>query len=88
MALRRFAQPMTTSEAEQYLATTFRPLLAVHSSLALYTEALQLAQRFKLSWFDSLIVAAAIASNCDVLYSEDLQDGQEFGDLRVVNPFH
>jgi len=88
VALRRFAQPMTTSEAEQYLATTFRPLLAVHSSLALYTEALQLAQRFKLSWFDSLIVAAAIASNCDVLYSEDLQDGQEFGDLRVVNPFH
>ena len=34
VALRRFARPMDTHEAEQYLATIFRPLLAVHSSVA------------------------------------------------------
>jgi predicted nucleic acid-binding protein len=42
VALRRFEQPMTVVEAEQYLANIFRPMLAVHSSHALYAEALRL----------------------------------------------
>jgi len=87
VALRRFVQPMTSVDAEQYLSTTFRPLLAVHSSHALYGEALRLSARFKLSWYDSLIVASAIEGECDVLYSEDLQHGQQFGSLQLANPF-
>jgi predicted nucleic acid-binding protein len=87
VALRRFAQPMTFADAEQYLSTTFRPLLAVHSSPALYGEALRIGAKFKLSWYDSLIVASAIEGQCDVLYSEDLQHGQRFGNLQVANPF-
>jgi predicted nucleic acid-binding protein len=87
VALRRFAEPMSNAEAEQYLGTVFRPLLAVHSTFGLYQEALAINQRYRLSWFDGLIVAAALAAECDVLYSEDLQDGQKFGGLRVENPF-
>lgn len=87
VALRRFAQPMTYLDAEQYLSTTFRPLLAVHSSQALYVEALRIGARFKLSWYDSLIIASAIEGQCDVLYSEDFQHGQRFGNLQVANPF-
>ena len=87
VAFRRFAQPMTPPEAEQYLAAVFRPLLAVHSSSALYGQALQLCTRYRLSWFDSLIVAAALEAECKVLYSEDLQHGQKLGDLTVRNPF-
>lgn len=87
VALTRFAQPMTVGEAEQYLSTVFRPLLAVHSSQALYGEALRLSGRYRLSWFDSLIVAAAIQGRCSILYSEDLQNGQRFGDLQIENPF-
>jgi predicted nucleic acid-binding protein len=86
VALRRFASPMTVAEAEQYLGTVFRPLLAVHSSHAFYAEALHLQDRYRLSWYDSLIVAAAIEARCAVLYSEDLQHGQRFGDLQVANP--
>ena len=71
VALRRFAQPMAVSEAEQYLATVFRPLLVIHSSQALYSEALRLKGMHRLSWYDSLIVAAAIEARCGVLYSED-----------------
>src|SRR5208337_3148762 len=67
-----FAQPMTVVEAEQYLATVFRPLMAVHSSQAIYGEALRLSDRYRLSWYDSLILAAAIEGQCSVLYSEDL----------------
>ena len=87
VALRRFAQPMAVAEAEQYLATVFRPLMAVHSSQTLLAEALRLSDRYRLSWYDALIVAAALEGQCSLLYSEDLQHGQRFGDLQVENPF-
>lgn len=87
VALRRFAQPMTVAEAERYLATVFRPLLAVHASQSLYLEALRLCERYRLSWYDALIVAAAIEGQSSLLLSEDLQHGQRFDDLRVQNPF-
>ena len=87
VALRRFAKPMSGVDAEQYLSTTFRPLLSVHSSQALYAEALRLAAKFRLPWYDSLIVASAIEGQCDVLYSVDFQDGQQFGGVTITNPF-
>lgn len=87
VALRRFAAPMTTAEAEQFLGTVFRPLLAVQSSQALYSEALRLRDKHQLAWYNSLIVAAALESQCSVLYSEAFQHGQRFGDLQIENPF-
>ena len=87
VALRKFSRPMKMSDAEQYLGTVFRPLLSVHSSQGLYAEALQLQARSGLSWYDSLIVSAAIQAQCDLLFTEDLQHGQQFGSLHVANPF-
>lgn len=87
VALCRFADVMRSDEAQQYLSTVFRPLLAVHSSTALFAEALTLQQKARLSWYDSLIVAAAGEAGCSVLYSEDLQHGQKFSGLTVKNPF-
>jgi len=87
VALRRFSQPMQAADAEQYLSTVFRPLLGVHSSQALYAEALHLHAQSGLSWYDSLIVSAAIQARCDLLFTEDLQHGQRFGTLQVRNPF-
>jgi predicted nucleic acid-binding protein len=87
VALRRFSQPMKAADAEQYLGTVFRPLLGVHSSQALYAEALHLQAKSGLSWYDSLIVSAAMQAQCDFLFTEDLQHGQRFGSLQVTNPF-
>jgi predicted nucleic acid-binding protein len=87
VALRRFAKPMSSLDAELYLSTTFRPLLAVHSSPALYGEALRIGARFRLTWDDSLIVASAIEGQCEVLCSEDFQDGQKMGRVTISNPF-
>jgi predicted nucleic acid-binding protein len=87
VALRRFAHPMAVAEAEQYLSAIFRPLMAVHSSPALLAQALQLSNRYRLPWYDSLIVAGAIEGECTILYSEDFQHGQRFENLRIVNPF-
>lgn len=51
-------------------------------------RALDVAQRFGFSYYDSLIVAAAQEAGCDTVYSEDLQHGQVVGPgLTVVNPF-
>ena len=87
VALRKFAQPMSFAEAEQYLSIVFRPLLTVNSSAVLLAEALQLAARYTLSWYDSLIVAAARDAECEVLFTEDLQHGQRIEGLRIVDPY-
>jgi predicted nucleic acid-binding protein len=87
VALRKFSQPMKAADAEQYLGTVFRPLLSVHSSQSLYAQALHLQAKSGLSWYDSLIVSAALQAQCDFLFTEDLQHGQRFGSLQVANPF-
>jgi predicted nucleic acid-binding protein len=51
-------------------------------------EAMTLALRYQLSHWDALIVAAAIEAGCDLLYSEDMQNGQVFNDqVTVIDPF-
>lgn len=55
--------------------------------LAMIERAWMLEQRNSLSWWDALIVAAAQSSECEVLLTEDLQDGQRYGQVRVVDPF-
>jgi predicted nucleic acid-binding protein len=43
---------------------------------------------YQISWWDALIVSAAQLVDCRYLLTEDLQENQEFGSLRVINPFH
>jgi predicted nucleic acid-binding protein len=50
-------------------------------------DAIRLSQRFQLSVWDALIVQAALAARCTTLFTEDMQAGQRFGELEVVNPF-
>jgi predicted nucleic acid-binding protein len=55
---------------------------------AMVLEAMVLEAQTGLSYWDCLIVAAALLSGCDTLYSEDMQHGQIFeGRLTVLNPF-
>lgn len=50
---------------------------------------LDVAQRYRLHVFDSMIIAAALLAQCDTLYSEDMQHGLVVdGRLRIVDPFH
>lgn len=50
--------------------------------------ALELADRYRINYYDALIIAAARFSDCHVIFSEDLNDGQSFGGVRVENPFN
>jgi len=57
-------------------------------SLLTIHVALDICERYSFSWYDSLIVAAALEAGCDTLYTEDLQHGQVIeARLRIVNPF-
>ena len=87
VVLTKTPQKMGYEEARQFLTAVFVPILSVPSSVALVSDAMAIHERYRLSWYDSLIVAAAQRAGCDRLYSEDLQHGQVFGKLRVENPF-
>ena len=51
-------------------------------------KAMEIEAQAQISYWDALIVAAALLSGCDILYTEDLENGRTFGDqLTVVNPF-
>lgn len=59
----------------------------VPASNELLERAFQIEDRFGLSLWDGLIVAAAQVAGCRYLLTEDLQDSQELDELLVVNPF-
>lgn len=54
---------------------------------ALAEIAWSVEDRFGVAWWDALIIAAAQSQGCRYLLTEDLQHGQRFGELEVVNPF-
>ena len=83
--------------AKQRLQMTHEEALAVLQSLAsfpvcpitreLVMDAVQLRQRFQISYWDAAIVAATKQMGCTVVYSEDLNSGQDYDGVTVVNPF-
>ena len=68
-----------------------RSLLAWHPvtiDAGVVEAAWVIQDRYQLSWWDALIVGAAQVANCRLLLTEDRQDGQELGEVRVVSPFN
>jgi predicted nucleic acid-binding protein len=86
-ALRKAATPIAPEQARTYLDVVLLPLLQVLPSAALYHRALDVQQRWRFGFYDSLIVASALVAGCTQLLSEDLQDGQRIEGLVIRNPF-
>ena len=61
------------------------PIQDITSGIML--AALDACQRFQLSYWDAAIIEAARALGCTHVLSEDLSDGQDYGGVRVTNPF-
>jgi len=53
----------------------------------LLARAREIEQRWRLSWWDSMVVAAAQLQGCPLLLTEDLQDGAQYGGVTVHSPF-
>ena len=53
----------------------------------IFRRATELCNRFRISYWDAAILAAAAALGCDAVYSEDMSDQQDYDGIRVINPF-
>ena len=83
---RKLKKPLAVGKArdivDEYLTWT-----VVDNTGPMLLDAIDLQRQAKLSFWDALVVQAAITAGCDRLYSEDLNAGQRFGAMLVVNPF-
>jgi len=75
-------------EARQMVLDLIENFVVVDVFQSLVIKATDLSVRYGYSYWDSLILASALASNCSILYTEDMQDGQIIEDsLKIRNPF-
>ncbi|MCC6195775.1 MAG: PIN domain-containing protein [Burkholderiales bacterium] len=83
---RKLAPGLTPAEAWDDVRSLFawRPCPV---DVSLLERGREIGSRYKLAWWDGLIVAAAEAQDCNLLLSEDLQDGGVYGSVTVRSPF-
>ena len=79
-------QPMSSAAAKKEIVL-LSTLATVDIDATLVVEAVNIKERWQLSYWDSLILAAAERAGCGTVYSEDMSDGQHYGSLVVCNPF-
>ena len=77
---------LTHREAVSFV-TSLQRFRVQEITLEVMQSAFAIRERFRLSYWDSAILAAARACGCDAVYSEDLSAGQDYDGLRIVNPF-
>jgi predicted nucleic acid-binding protein len=71
----------------QALVLAYAGWPVIQSDTSLVTMAIEKSIQHQLSIWDAMVVEAAIRSDAEILYTEDLQHGQRFGALTVINPF-
>jgi predicted nucleic acid-binding protein len=87
VALHKFSVPMPVHELQELLETVLYPCCDIFPSLEIHTRALNIHAQTQYRFYDSLIVASALAAKANILYSEDLQEGRRIEGLEIVNPF-
>lgn len=85
-ATRKLAKPVVTAQAREVIRL-YRPWVRKVTSTDTLVRATEIAELARLSFWDSLIVAAAEEAGCEELLSEDMGHGQEIVGVRIVNPF-
>ena len=85
--LRKAEVSLDAQGARSYLDAVLLPLMKVPASAVLYQRALDIQSRWRFGFYDSLIVASALAAGCTRLLTEDLQHGQRIETLSIENPF-
>jgi predicted nucleic acid-binding protein len=85
--LRKFPQTLSTTEARTYLHAVLLPLCSHFPSAAFYERSILMQAETGYSWYDALIVSAALELGCSTLLSEDLQNGRVIRGMVIRNPF-
>jgi predicted nucleic acid-binding protein len=81
---RKTSYPLSVDETRRLIQDYSRWTIVTNTAESVI-QALDIEFRYKISFWDALIVQAAGSSGAAVLYSEDLADGQTYGSVRVVN---
>ena len=81
---RKIGIPVNDALEEIRRCSRFR-VIEITSNLVL--RAIEIQSEYGLSYWDSLVIAAAEFASCDIVWSEDLNDGQRYGSVTVRNPF-
>jgi predicted nucleic acid-binding protein len=76
-----------THEQAAALVDSFQRFPVQETTLGVMLAAMSTRQRFGISYWDAAILEAARALGCEVVLSEDLSDAQDYGGVRVENPF-
>jgi len=74
-------------QAAQRLIDAWRRFPVQETTLVLLDLGLEIEGRHRFSFWDSMIVAAAKAQGCDVVWTEDMDDGRIVDGMRIANPF-
>ena len=85
--IRRKTRPPVSQEVARALVADYLVWDPIVNDGATVLEAVDVGHRYQLSLWDALIVVAARKGDASVLYSEDLNHGQSFGSVQVLNPF-
>ena len=85
--IRRKTRPPVSQEVARAVVADYLVWDPIVNDGATVLEAIDVGHRYQLSLWDALIVVAARKGDASVLYSEDLNHGQAFGSVRVLNPF-
>jgi len=83
---RKSDKPLSYEKAMEWLDDV-RDRPCVQIDLDLVKRGAEIAQRFQISYWDGAVLAAAEQIGATIVYSEDLNHGQLYGSVRVVNPF-
>ncbi len=84
--IRKSAQPLTPEKARDWVrVVAMKPCQPITAAVVL--DGIALSHRYQISYWDGAIIAAAERLGARVVYSEDLNDGQTYGAVRVENPF-
>lgn len=84
--LRRKAKKPLDAKATREVVSDYLAWQVVVNSGESILEALDFETRYRVSFWDALVIQAAHAGGAAILYSEDLSDGQRYGTVRVKNP--
>jgi len=87
VATQKFAIPIKVEDATLYLQKVLSPLCHIHPNSEIYQQSLEIMKEQRYSFYDSLILAAALQGECSVIYTEDMKHEQEIRTMRIVNPF-
>ena len=85
-ATRKLKQPLDLAKARE-VVRIYGEWVAAPTDPSHVLRAIDIMQGYQLSFWDSMIVAVAEATQCGILFSEDLQHGQIIAGVRVENPF-